>query len=469
MTLNFVSKLWQFFTSVRLTVVVLLALAMASIIGTVIPQNQNQAAYIEHFGKPVFTFLNLFQIFDMYHSWWFQLLLVLLLTNIVICSINRLSSTWKIIFDRTPKLTIAKFRRQTHRQTFTNDRSTKHLAEVYRAFIAKKFGYTHMEEISRGVAIFAEKQRWTRLGVYVVHLSVVLLAVGGLMGSLLGYEGYINIAEGESEKSIWLKNAQQKKPLDFEIRCDDFSVTFYQSGAPKEYRSKLTILEAGKPVLTQDIIVNHPLHYKGVNIFQASYGKLGPKANGRANETGRQDTIRLILRSKATGMEYEREATMGKPFDLPEDKGTFVINDYQASFQFGDMALGETYLGLLEKKGEKPVEITLPVNFSRFDMMRKGDLFIAVSRAKKPMPPTEQRYYTGLQITRDPGVPMVYAGFIAMIVGCFLTFFMFHQQLCIEIIKSGSQSRVIVSGFAVKNKMGMQRRVEAIAQRLSRL
>ncbi len=43
----------------------------------------------------------------------------------------------------------------------------------------------------------------------------------------------------------------------------------------------------------------------------------------------------------------------------------------------------------------------------------------------------EQAYYTGLQVTKDPGVWYVYAGFILMILGCWVTFFMSHRSVCI--------------------------------------
>ena len=70
------SKIWNFFTSVKLTIVLLLSLAVTSIIGTLIPQNEDPQAYFEAFGGVLYQLFNLLDLFDMYHSWWFQLLII---------------------------------------------------------------------------------------------------------------------------------------------------------------------------------------------------------------------------------------------------------------------------------------------------------------------------------------------------------------------------------------------------------
>ena len=77
------SKIWNFFTSVKLTIVLLLSLATTSIIGTLIPQNEDPQDYFQAFGGVFYQLFNLLDLFDMYHSWWFQLLIVSLTLNII--------------------------------------------------------------------------------------------------------------------------------------------------------------------------------------------------------------------------------------------------------------------------------------------------------------------------------------------------------------------------------------------------
>jgi cytochrome c biogenesis protein len=444
------SKIWNFFTSVKLTIVLLLSLAVTSIIGTLIPQNEDPQAYVEAFGGVLFQLFNLLDLFDMYHSWWFQLLIILLTANIIVCSIDRISTSRRILFVRNPSFKLPRFRNLKHRPEFSNARPPQQVKDTCQDFIARRFRHSQVDTTENGFVIFGEKGRWTRFGVYAVHLSVVLLLIGGLIGSIFGFDGYVNIAEGESVQSIRLRNKPQMVQLDFAIRCDDFDVSFYDTGAPKEFRSSLTVLEQGRPVLNKDIIVNDPLRYKGISFYQASYGNL------QSNE------VVLSFTNAKTGMSYKHNAKLNQPLQLPEKLGTFEIKNFLQSAEFRGNPIGEAYVGLLTPAGGDPVQVTLPLRFPTFDKMRKGNLLIAVV---EHVP----RFYTGLQVAKDPGVWVVYSGFILMIIGCYITFFMSHQQICLEIEAAGKKSRVIVAGTANKNKTGMENKVDRLAEKLAQL
>ncbi|MEA1900790.1 MAG: cytochrome c biogenesis protein ResB [Thermodesulfobacteriota bacterium] len=447
---NLFSRLWKFFASIRLTVFLLLSLAATSIIGTVIPQNQSPADYFHNYGEFFYNFFSALNIFDMYHSWWFQLLLLMLTINVIVCSFNRLSTTWKIVFVKIPPFNISKFRRLSDKEEFTSKRQLEDLRNKYEQAASKKYGYYRAGQTDKGFCIFAEKGRWTRLGVYAVHLSVILLLLGGLIGSIFGFEGFVNIPEGETVNSIILRKTDQIHNLDFAIRCDNFSVSFYETGAPKEFRSTLSIIEDGRSVLQKDIIVNDPLRYKGINLFQANYGMLSP------------EEITLNIMSRETGMVYKKKTKIGMPIVLPEGAGTFVIKEHRNSFIYKGIALGKTFLGIHNGKDGSSIDIMLPLNFAGFDKMRKGELNFSVADY-------DNRYYTGLQVTRDPGVLVVYSGFVVMIIGCFVTFFMSHQRLCVEVVKNGNKTKVMVVGTANKNKLGMQARVKNFSRNLAKL
>ncbi len=447
---DLLKPIWELFASVKLSVLILISLAATSIIGTLIPQNETPAAYVRTFGEFLYRILFILDIFDMYHSWWFRFLLIMLAANLTVCSIDRLSATWKIIFVRSPLFNPPQFLRQANRASSIIDASPETLKEACTALMAKNFSYVRMDEMDQGFRIFAEKGRWTRLGVYGVHLSVLILLIGGVIGSLFGFEGFVNIPEGETVDTIRLRYSGGIKPLGFSIRCDDFDVRFYESGAPKEFRSRLAIIENGTPVIRKDIIVNDPLRYKGINIFQSSYGTLTAKGGT------------LFLKSASTGMIYTVPFLLGQPVTIPEDGGQVLIRAFRDAFQFRGRNIGGIFIGKLTPKNGSPAELVLPLRFPEFDKMRKGQWVISVADP-------QYRYFTGLQVTHDPGVWIVYAGFIIMIIGCFVTFFMAHQRCCVEVIQKGNRSSVWISGTSNKNKLGVDRKVQAISEKLSRL
>jgi cytochrome c biogenesis protein len=450
MTADPFSKIWDFFSSVKLTIVLLLSLAATSIIGTLIPQNEDPAAYFKAFGGYLFRFFNILDLFDMYHSWWFQLLLILLTINIIVCSIDRMSVNRRILFVKKPSFKLPRFRNIKRKEKFKNNRSPEHLKEIYQNFVTRYFRYSHLETTEHGFAIYGEKGRWTRFGVYMVHFSVVLLLVGGLIGSIFGFDGFVNIPEGESAQRVQVRNSAETFNLGFEIRCEDFDVSFYDTGAPKEFRSSLTILEQGRPVLKKDIIVNDPLRYKGISIYQSSYGTLP------------SNDVILSFTSSKSGKVYTQKTSIGQPVVIPEKLGTFVIKGLARSFKFKGHDVGEALTGVLTPLDGDPLEVALPLRFPSFDKMRKGNVLIAVLE-------NVPRFYTGLQVNRDPGVWVVYSGFILMIIGCYITFFMSHQQICIELVRTGKQTEVIVAGTANKNKSGMDTRVTGFADKLAKL
>jgi len=403
--------------------------------------------YRRIYGHAVFSFLNAIDAFDMYHCWWFRALILLLIVNIIICSIDRLSSTWRIIFPKRPVFHLSRFKKTKPKAAWHIDGLS--VADVRDAFlpeIKKRYAYFRVEPIDSGMVIFSEKGRWTRLGVYAVHLSVVLMLIGALIGSWFGFEGMVNIPEGSSVSVLQLKDGTTK-PLGFELKCDKFTLTRYDSGRPKDYRSSVSIIKSGKAVLQANIRVNDPLNYQGLRIFQASYGKLPPKR------------FTVYFEDNVSGLSFEKQGELGEPVALPADKGRFIVEKYLDQTPFHGHNLGPAFLCRLEKKGAEPEMVILPLSFSTFDKMRGGEYTISIK-------PGESRYYTGFQITHDPGVPVVYAGFILMIIGCYVTFFMARQKVCIELADNKGRVEVALYALAAKNRVIPKTVINRLARRL---
>lgn len=446
-TVTVFDRIWDFFASVRLSVVVLVLLALTSIIGTLIPQNQPAMYYHQNYSEFFIRLLDLFHLFDMYHSWWFRFLVLVLAMNLTICSLERLPRTLDLV-RKKPKWDVNRFRTAKNAREFTVKGTADERRDVITALVTKTFSRPETVGSDKGFTLFSERGRYSRLGVYVVHASVLFMIFGSLLGSLFGFEGFVNIPEGAAVEEITLRNSKGKRPLGFKVRCDDFELTTYDNGAPKEYRSDLTIIEDGKEVLKERVIVNDPLHYRGIRFYQSTYGSV-PGRN-----------LTLAFTSQSSGMVYEKDVIPDTPVELEEGLGTFVLKGFLQSWPFMGQDLGECYVGLLVKGENEPVDVILPLHFARFDKMRKGDVSVEIVKY-------DTSFYTGLQVNRDPGVILVYLGFILMIVGCYIAFFMAHQSLCVEVSETpDGNCHVRVSGTANKNRMGMGVIVKKIASRL---
>ncbi len=451
-------KIWQFFCSVKLTVITLVLLAGTSIIGTVILQNGSQSEYLRLYGEAFYKIIKAFKFDDMYNAWWFLSLIIILCINIVVCSIERLSITWKIIFPKKIKFSAERFRRQKSLETFTINKDFASVSANCETFLYRVIGKVKVkvkvkvikELTSNSTIMFAEKGRWTRLCVYVVHSSILLLLIGALIGAVFGFKAQLNLDEGKTSDQAVIFKTKEHVNLGFSIKCNTFDVKFYDTGAPEEFKSNLTIIENGKASFTKDILVNHPLRYKGINIFQASYGTAVP-------DSAVIEITRLSDKNITTVA-----IKVGEEIKLQEDKGIFKLEGFLPHFDFRGHNLGETFVGRVTLEENNSFQIAMPVKFPTFDKMRKGQFAFVVKDFEK-------KHYTGLQITKDPGVWYVYAGFILMIIGCWITFFMSHESYFIEIKKqSNMSSKVTVSGITNRNNYGMRLKIKKYAVKLEK-
>jgi cytochrome c biogenesis protein len=322
-----------------------------------------------------------------------------------------------------------------------------------------KYKRIHQKESEEGIVLYAEKGRLSHLGVYLVHLSVLIILIGSIVGSLFGFEAYVNIPEGESINKVRLRKSQVDRSLPFDVRCDRFLVEFYDNGAPKEYRSDLAFTADGKDALQGPLRVNHPITFEGITFYQASYGSM---PGNRAQ---------ISIRREGDPANATLEVEIERPYDLPGRGGQFMIFEARADF----MKMGPAVqMAVRPPEGEEVrfwvfknndlIKERFPGFFERFPKFNPG--------AYKPylfsLESIEARYYTGLQVSRDPGVLLVWTGFFLIMIGLFMTFFTSHRSVWIQIAKTKRGLDVRVAGRANKNPVGIERELDRIASKIKR-
>ena len=435
------SKITDFLASVKLTIVLLAVLAATSIIGTIIPQQESPQAYIQYYGQDTAALLQKLHLTNMYQASWFILLLALLAANLLVCSIKRFPATLRA-YKATPRMKPGDFANMSIRAEKFYKQPPSGWEEKTEHFLSKHLGKPRVEKTDGATVYFAEKGRWSRFGVYVVHFSVLLIFAGAIIGALYGFKGMVNIAEGDSMDQIYLRGDFKPLKLGFSVRCDSFTVEFYPTGAPKEFRSDLTFTKDGKSVKPHPLRVNDPVTFDGITFYQSSYGQtLGGE-------------ITFEITDRKTGEKHVLTGSTDSDFKLPDGKSKFTIIDYRADLmRFGPAVK----IRLLEGDGENKT----------FWVFEKQPPFV-----RRPQGPyeyqllkTQQVYYTGLQANRDPGVWLVYTGFSVMVLGLLMSFFTSHRMLWVQLRNKENRWQVIMAGSTNKNRSGFERTFDSWRRR----
>ena len=235
-------RIWRFFASVKLALISLFSLAAISIIGTLIKQKQESAYYIQEYGANVARFLEMLDIPTMYSSWWFIALLCLFAVNLIVCTIERLPDVWQMVVRDNLTIDHRQLEKMGLTHRFHSELTAPATAERLRDYLARA-GWRNLrqqdsEEFS---LIFAQKGAWTRLSVYVVHLSILVILAGAMAGMFFGYQAYVFIPEGRGTSTAYMQRSSEPVPLGFELQCDRLEMDYYPNGMVRQSRVDLTV------------------------------------------------------------------------------------------------------------------------------------------------------------------------------------------------------------------------------------
>lgn len=444
------SLIWSFFSSVRLTIFLLIIIAVLSVIGTFIPQQENAQDFVRSLSPATALLLQKLQIFDIYHSVVFYILLALLSINLIVCSLNRLPHSLKQFNKSSPAIPEGLFEATAEENVLLLPGSTESIRDDAAAFLKKRLGSPEKSEAEKAVFFLFEKNRFSLFGVYIVHLSVLLIIAGVVIGSVAGFEGFIGIPEGDSVQAIDLRGDKGKRTLGFQVRCDRFTVEFYENGAPRTYRSDLSFIRNGRVLKQGQLLVNHPLEQDGIRFYQSTYGRM---PNGRAFVTYRKD------REQEKGLMLQ----LGDKTDLPGSNAAIEVLRLEDNL----MEMGPA-LKLRITSPKADVQFWVFKNIEQIKTANPGimtEVPIFNPGLFKPytfsLARLDEQFYTGLQVVSDPGVPLVAAGGILMIAGLIVVFFMPHQRVWVRIDESEGRARVSFAGHS-RNKAVMRTQLERI-------
>lgn len=297
-------KIWSFFYSIRVTLTLLTLIILASIIGTLIPQGLTPAEYIQKYGKSLFKLFTAFNFFDVYHSWWFILLLSMLGLNLLICSLLRLKISrrtfglvithYTLIIILAGALISALFAQKGFIGLYEGEASDIFfIADSprklnFKLFLEKFDVQWYEPQVHQLIVYLADKNKQQTFSarpgqVYRVKGSDYSFAVLRYIPNFfIDQDGIIkskseqpsnpallvqvNHAWGSEKRWVFAKFHSSRFAKDKNIK---FAYNFRET--IKDFQSYIKIIDQGEAVLSKAVRVNYPLKYKGYTFYQSNY------------------------------------------------------------------------------------------------------------------------------------------------------------------------------------------------------
>ena len=196
-----IASLQSFLASVQLTIVLLSCIAVGSIFGTVIKQGASADEYIGLYSQTTYRIIRTLGLNDVYHSPWFFALLILFAVNLVACTLRRFIPLMK--GENEVRLPDEKSLATMPLSFFVDGGNMEEKTSTLRK------GYRTRFEDKEGV-IF-EKGNLSRYGALMIHGSIILILIGGFVGLVAGYKGFMVLREGETKDRIMVRGETPEK------------------------------------------------------------------------------------------------------------------------------------------------------------------------------------------------------------------------------------------------------------------
>lgn len=275
---------WAVLRSMRTAIWLLLAVAAASIAGSLLPQKNNSPSRVSEFiaDNPVWgTLFDRLMLFEVFTSWWFLGLVGVLLFVLFLCLVPRTRAVLRSlgslkVAPREGTLPSPPYARRIESPLVPGD-----ALEAVRAALRKK-----RWRVSPGNGrnqFVAEKGWWRDVGSLAFHWALFLVFVAGAVSIATKFEGFVAVVEGRR----WYEGGQVtfddysegrlasavNPHRNFYLTLEDFEVVYRPDGTPENFTSTVVLEDERSGVRRRDVIrVNKPLNYEGVKIYQASYG-----------------------------------------------------------------------------------------------------------------------------------------------------------------------------------------------------
>jgi cytochrome c biogenesis protein len=423
-------SIFDTFKSLQFGIVVLISIVAVSIVGTIIPQGHPPEFYKEHYNGVVNFLIEVLRFNSTFGSPLFIGLLVLFGINLFLCSVSRFPTLLKLAFVPDKNLSYEKIKEMP---VCTLLKGTT-LNKIQDAFSSSGMKLNKIDE----TRLFGEKFTAGYFGAAFVHISLLVLLIGGLVSLLTTKKGYLVLENGQKTGNYSLYGGGSE-PLGFEVELSDFKVDFYDKfpDRPKSFMSSVVITSPGTSAFNKEIKVNHPLNYKGLIIYQASYGLSHNSTVSASADTAIVD-IRLKNAPENLPPLGVLEMVPGNEYSVPGFGDSLKIHLSELYSDFKRIQTADSQKNPALKidvviNGETRWSVYAFKNFPGLNMPVENDIYFIFDMLdyKGSKGSESPGYYTVLGVSKDSGAPVMWAGSLLMIFGLFLSFYIRPKRVWI--------------------------------------
>jgi cytochrome c biogenesis protein len=271
----------------------------------------------------------------------------------------------------------------------------------------------------------------------------------------LGWRGFVTLTRGQESSVVKPQNGSPRN-LPFAVRCDGAGQENYADGTPKRWWSDLSVLENGKVIRRKQIVVNDPLVYRGIRFYQASYG-----------QTGKID--KLVLTAIPRDGQSPQDLTLGLEETVPLDADAsvrlaefipdFVVSDGQVYARSTQLENPAAHLIVTSKNSGQSINVWLPP----IPGLEQNSSSPYAFEGKD----VQMAYFTGLEVSHEPGQWAVWAGVVLMGIGLTVVFYFVHTRIWVIPVRDArGQLRLWIGGTANKNKEGFEQRFRDLVEEI---
>ncbi|QKS71050.1 cytochrome c biogenesis protein ResB [Paenalkalicoccus suaedae] len=482
---SIVDKVWNFFSSVKVGIWIIVLLLVTSSFGTLFPQEMYippgedpTVYYSQEYGVAGQIYYQL-GFHNLYSSWWYMLLIAALGVSLVIASLDRAVPLYKAL----------KKQRVTRHEAFLKKQRVFGEAEAsvsqddqfeQAKQILKDKRYKLKEENGN---LLAEKGRFSRWGPYVNHVGLIIFLIGGMLRFFPGMylDDYIWVREGETEVIRGTDGEYFLRNNEFFIELYDeedemFADAIARQGSPvvQTFQTSATLLKRSnegalgsetelEEIRDHDIRVNEPLTFEGISLYQVDY---------RLNELS---SFTFTLENEDVAPEILEEVVFEVDLNDPQmfyefDNGYQVeIIEYFPNFIIDDNREPTT----LNRIPDNPRIIfeVFPPGVDPLDENSEGEISLIGLQVNEElngendhtirMADFELVDVTGLTVRRDHTLPVLIAGGAIFMVGLIQGSYWHHRRIWVQ-RKNG---KVMIAGHANKNWHALKNDISFLSEK----